>query len=518
MMQSKFYSTKEVLKKVGISRNTLFLWFKHRKIPEVQRDRNGYRIFTERDIQGIMDYKNKIIPSHEAVSAFTIVELMIASSILVCVLGAFLLSFNNTLKSTNYSQGFALARRACQTKLEEMINHDFGSIITDYSPGGNPGNTFDFNTSELIGKGSITIIPREDLYGGGEHNATLAAPWSPREHHSCLAYDGKIWIMGGGTSSFLNDVWYSTNGTNWNNATLAADWSPRMGHACVVYDNKMWLMGGTNGTVYLNDVWYSADGANWISAPPIGSIWSVRSGHTAVVYKNAIWVMGGTNGTGYINDVWNSTDGRNWVRATAGAGWAVRANHTSLVYNNAMWVIGGQAAGYLNDVWNSTDGVTWVRVTNAAGWTARAAHTSLVFGRKMWVMGGVGSGGNRNDVWFSSNGTKWTSATTAANWAARKGHASTVYDSKMWVIGGYNGSYPVDAWYSAGYNRVLEVFTTAAWRHYDGRTFGEDRNLTGTLDAGEDLNNNSRLDSPVELRAILSDKDVTGVFLGKNPQ
>jgi len=62
MTWSKFYPTKEVLKKVGISRNTLFLWFKHRKIPEVQRDRNGHRIYTERDIQTILDYKNKIIP------------------------------------------------------------------------------------------------------------------------------------------------------------------------------------------------------------------------------------------------------------------------------------------------------------------------------------------------------------------------------------------------------------------------------------------------------------------------
>ncbi len=62
MARHKFYSTKEVLKKVGISRNTLFLWFKHRKIPEMQRDRNGHRIFTARDIQEILVYKNKIIP------------------------------------------------------------------------------------------------------------------------------------------------------------------------------------------------------------------------------------------------------------------------------------------------------------------------------------------------------------------------------------------------------------------------------------------------------------------------
>jgi DNA-binding transcriptional MerR regulator len=64
-MAHKFYTTKEVIKKVKISRNTLFLWFKHRKIPEVTRDRNGHRIFTEHDIQVILAYKNKVIAPKE---------------------------------------------------------------------------------------------------------------------------------------------------------------------------------------------------------------------------------------------------------------------------------------------------------------------------------------------------------------------------------------------------------------------------------------------------------------------
>ncbi|MBM3246774.1 MAG: MerR family transcriptional regulator [Candidatus Omnitrophica bacterium] len=64
-MRDNFFSTKEALKKIGISRNTLFLWFKHRKIPEVRRDRNGHRIFTDRDIRTILSYKNKLLPPKE---------------------------------------------------------------------------------------------------------------------------------------------------------------------------------------------------------------------------------------------------------------------------------------------------------------------------------------------------------------------------------------------------------------------------------------------------------------------
>lgn len=65
-MKKRFYSTKEVLKRAKVSRNTLFLWFKSHKIPEVARNRNGYRIFVEKDIRLILDYKNKLILPKEA--------------------------------------------------------------------------------------------------------------------------------------------------------------------------------------------------------------------------------------------------------------------------------------------------------------------------------------------------------------------------------------------------------------------------------------------------------------------
>jgi DNA-binding transcriptional MerR regulator len=62
---TKHYTTKDVIKKVGVSRTTLFLWFWNKKIPEVKKDRNGYRIFNENDIKRILNYKNKLtLPKH----------------------------------------------------------------------------------------------------------------------------------------------------------------------------------------------------------------------------------------------------------------------------------------------------------------------------------------------------------------------------------------------------------------------------------------------------------------------
>ena len=50
------------------------------------------------------------------------------------------------------------------------------------------------------------------------------------------------------TGTMFNDVWYSTDGTNWTCATANAAWTPRYQPQAVVYDNKMWLLGGQDAS------------------------------------------------------------------------------------------------------------------------------------------------------------------------------------------------------------------------------------------------------------------------------
>ena len=60
-MKNGYYTTKDIIAKAGISRNTIFLWFKQHKIPETKRDRNGHRVFSHKDLEKILNYKNKLI-------------------------------------------------------------------------------------------------------------------------------------------------------------------------------------------------------------------------------------------------------------------------------------------------------------------------------------------------------------------------------------------------------------------------------------------------------------------------
>jgi len=52
----------EVAGLAGISKNTLLRWLKAGKVPEVARDRNGWRIFSEEDVARIRAYAGKITP------------------------------------------------------------------------------------------------------------------------------------------------------------------------------------------------------------------------------------------------------------------------------------------------------------------------------------------------------------------------------------------------------------------------------------------------------------------------
>jgi excisionase family DNA binding protein len=47
------YSAKEAAEKLGISKSTLLRWFREKRISDVKRDRNGWRVFTSADIASI---------------------------------------------------------------------------------------------------------------------------------------------------------------------------------------------------------------------------------------------------------------------------------------------------------------------------------------------------------------------------------------------------------------------------------------------------------------------------------
>lgn len=71
------------------------------------------------------------------------------------------------------------------------------------------------------------------------------------------------------------------------------------------------------------------------------------------------------------------------------------------------------------------------------------------------------------------------------------------YHGASFNVAGLNGkgvSYVIDT-----DPTILEIWVSVSWQQKSGRVYGEDNNLNGQINAGEDANANGRLDSPVQI-------------------
>ena len=267
------------------------------------------------------------------------------------------------------------------------------------------------------------------------------ASWSPREHHTSLVLENKIWVLGGNSDSGLqNDVWYSTDGEHWSEAKTNDEtgWEARSSHSSLAHQDKSWVLGGNSDSGLKNDVWFSTSGTQWDTGASYR--WSPRESHTSVVFENKMWTLGGALADGTTtNDVWTSTNDERWIDVGATNHWSPRKGHSSVVFDDKIWVLGGSAgSNHNNEVWDSTNGIAWTNLGATNHWSARKEHSSVVYGGKMWVLGGaLANGTTTNDAWYSADGITWTPTTKFDNsGAGRQAHTSVVFDGQIWVLGG----------------------------------------------------------------------------------
>lgn len=205
---------------------------------------------------------------------------------------------------------------------------------------------------------------------GAEWKLEGTAPWSARLGAGIVVFNNRMWVIGGaeryfdGTQgSLLNDVWYTEDGRTWRAATTAAAWSPRAFHNALAYNGRIYVFGGGNYAPEFqqyNDVWSSADGVSWRRETSRAE-WLPRIWAAAVVYDNKMWLLGGHGrttaadpSTGFnLNDVWFSTDGARWVKVLSPSNWGPRHEASAWVANDRIYVGGGFDGNALtNEVWS----------------------------------------------------------------------------------------------------------------------------------------------------------------------
>gem|GEM_PF-966090 len=307
-----------------------------------------------------------------------------------------------------------------------------------------------------------TFTPSNDLYSEWTR-ASKDTNFGQRVNYGAVTLGGKMWMIGGYNYDFnanqfedTNDVWYSTNGTSWTEATASAAFSARDSMGAVAFNSKLWVIGGGNEVNYSasNDVWSSSDGVTWTQTS--GTMpWTARSGQGCVVFNNKIWIIGGYDSSETaLGDVWSSSDGASWTEATATAPFAARAYPGCAVFNGKIWVLGGED-GFgttFNDVWSSSDGVNWTQSTTPY-WPARTQMACLSYNGQLVVAGGWAQSNSDytyyNDVYHSPDGTNWTVSTYAAPFGVRSAITGLVFNNQVWIFDGWNDQQTFnDDWYA----------------------------------------------------------------------
>lgn len=328
---------------------------------------------------------------------------------------------------------------------------------------------------------------------------TGEAQWANRLDHAAVAYNNKLWVMGGYNPGqtkgdpYYEDVWSSADGKTWEQVLTNAPWKGRRGHTVTVFDDgtgeAMFLIGGfsvdeaTGYRQYNNDVWKSTDGANWElirertyhTIPDSLNNWFPRMNHALVVTANGekknMYLIGGSTmledhnarySMIYFNDVWRSADGISWENMHS-EDYGIRAGHAATVdpATGTIYVQGGMHGIFSTDTTNSTqplenwhwlwstrDGTNW-NATNKAddfssGYLFRAEHQMAFYNRTLYAFPGKTNSSMHFHfalsefvtMWKWEKGNAWSIDSKGSDTDARYSYGFVEYDHKIWILGG----------------------------------------------------------------------------------
>ena len=223
----------------------------------------------------------------------------------------------------------------------------------------------------------------------------------------------------------------SAPGENWTLETNSASWGTRSSHAVAVLQNTLFLSGGAQ----TNDVWSSTDGTNWSLVKANNNDgWISRQAHQMVSHDGRLYVIGGTRTDAFdlIGDVWSSPDGKNWTLEIDNPPFGKRLYHQVVAHNQRLYLMGGEKGDFsynaqeMRDVWSSADGKNWRQETNSMGGGTRSLFGAISYNGRLYIMGGL----NNHSVWSSVDGVAWQRETTSPNWSSRDNIALSILPAK----------------------------------------------------------------------------------------
>jgi hypothetical protein len=303
---------------------------------------------------------------------------------------------------------------------------------------------------------------------GGNHWTRVAATGAPNLYASAMVvFNDRLWVLGGQTGSpfsgvvWSNQVWSTADGINWQRGP-DAPWPGRSDHSALVFNGRMWVIGGGTGLSIEggDDAWSTADGINWVEETHDGPF--AKGARAAVLGGRIYTLMGYENGAA-SDDVYSSADGRNWRLETGSLPMPFRDRAMIGTLNGRLYLAGGVTDIWVgtktNEVWSSANGIDWIQETPQAGFSPRALAGHAVHESRLWILGGqIGDfdyllGPARSlaagDVWSTANGASWTEHSPHADGIWQGSHNAVVHSGRIWLVGGKDSQPRNDTWSSS---------------------------------------------------------------------
>jgi len=295
-------------------------------------------------------------------------------------------------------------------------------------------------------------------------NPTIPTAPSQSIDHSCVIYDGSLYIYGGCNSRTIGQsvnrtMKYSIINNTWTNTTDAFT-SPfaRRGHSSTLVNGRMYVFGGYDGisSAYTEYVFAEANPKNGqLSAdmlvydctvseygwcPPAKGPGFLRY-HDMVGYDGKLYIFGGEHnsalavGTDKLYSYDPPTD--EWILvSTAPVG---RRHHTLDVVSDKLYVIGGELdsstrTGAVYEYNLLTD--TWTQKTSMPDDEFCTEHSSVVIANKIYIYGGKDGNGDPTNKLYEYNPSTDSWTTKSDGLAVRLGHSAVAIGTKMYVYGG----------------------------------------------------------------------------------
>jgi hypothetical protein len=163
-------------------------------------------------------------------------------------------------------------------------------------------------------------------------------PWTylVRITNTCEVFKNKLFVIANSyrSGNLEYDVFSTTDGTTWNIENNEGLWRNRINSSTYVFNSKIWLCGGNmeiESSDYLNDIWYSDNGSSWTQAYSPNSF-EPTWGHTSEIFDDKVWVIS-TEG------IWCSDNGTDFKYAMNTPVSDIYPFYTSCEFDNKMFLI-----------------------------------------------------------------------------------------------------------------------------------------------------------------------------------